>query len=73
MRTTLSIEDDALKLARELAERTGMSLGRAVSEFVRRGASRPLTTRERHGLQVVELPADSPAVTSEHVDRRADR
>ena len=67
MRTTLTLENDALKLARELSRAQRISLGRAVSELVRRGARQPLTTREVNGLHVVELPEDSPAITTEHV------
>ena len=67
MRTTLSIEDDALELARVLARRRRVSLGKAVSELLRRGARQPLVTTERNGLRVVQLPEGSPAVTSEAV------
>ncbi len=37
MRTTLKIDDDVLAAARELAERNGCSLGKAVSELARKG------------------------------------
>ena len=37
MRTTLSIDDDVLAAARELAERNGCTLGKAVSELARKG------------------------------------
>ena len=69
MRTTLTLDDDALALARELARRRGITVGKAVSELVRRGGSRPLATRDRAGLQVLELPDGSPPVAAEHVDR----
>ena len=72
MRTTLTIEDDALELARELSRRPGLSLGRAVSDLVRSGARRPLVTVERHGLQVAELVEDSPRVTADDVNRLLD-
>jgi hypothetical protein len=37
MRTTVMIDDDVLSVARALAERNGVSLGRALSELARRG------------------------------------
>ena len=37
MRTTLKIDDDVLTAARELADSTGCSLGKAVSELARKG------------------------------------
>ena len=37
MRTTLKIDDDVLAAARELAERDGCTLGKAVSELARKG------------------------------------
>ena len=37
MRTTLNIDDDVLAVARALAERSGTSLGSAISELARRG------------------------------------
>ena len=69
MRTTLSLDDDALAAARELARRHRLTLGKAVSELVRRGARQPLLTREVNGFAVVVLPEDSPRVTAEQVRR----
>lgn len=37
MRTTLTIDDDVLAVAKALAERNGSSLGKALSELARRG------------------------------------
>jgi hypothetical protein len=68
MRTTLTLTDDALDLARKLARRKRVSLGEAVSELVRRGARLPVPTTERHGLTVVRLPAGSARVTVAAVD-----
>jgi len=68
MRTTLSISNDALDVARKLARRKRVSLGEAVSELVRRGARLPVPTTERQGLTVVRLPAGSTRVTAASVD-----
>ena len=69
MRTTLTLDDDVAALATEYAKRRLIELGKAVSELVRRGARRKLATRVVNGLTVVDLPPDSPPVTTEWVKR----
>ena len=71
-RTTLTIEDDAMGMAREHAARHHLTLGEAVSDLVRRAAERPLVTDLKSGLAVVRLPERSPRVTSERVAKVAD-
>ena len=68
MRTTLTLSDDALELARQLAHRKRVTLGRAVSELVRRGAQLAVPTMERQGLTVVRLPKGSARVTAAAVE-----
>jgi hypothetical protein len=68
MRTTLTLDSDVVELARRLARSRRISLGQAVSELVRRGATAPLATTERHGLAVVRLPKGSTRVTAAAVD-----
>jgi hypothetical protein len=72
MRTTLTLEDDAVALARKLARRKRMTLGQAVSELVRRGAHRPIPTTERHGLTLIRLPDQTTPVTMASVDELLD-
>ena len=72
MRTTLTLEDDALALARQHARRKRVSLGRAVSELVRRAAERTLPTAERHGLTVIRLPERTPPVSAATVNELLD-
>jgi hypothetical protein len=69
MRTTLTLANDALALARKLARRNRVSLGEAVSELVRRGARVAMETTKRNGLTLVRLPAGSTRVTVAAVDR----
>lgn len=71
-RTTLTIEDDALKVAKVHASRHRMSLGEAVSELVRQAVDRPLVTNSRNGFQVVRLSRRSPKVTAALVDKLSD-
>ena len=67
MRITLSLDDDALQLVKQYAQARSLAMGKALSELVRRGVGAPPKTRRVNGLVVIELPEDSPLVTSEHV------
>ena len=67
-RTTLQLEDDAMKIASAHAQRHRLTLGRAVSELVRKAAERPLVTEERSGLCVLRLTRRSPKVTAALID-----
>ncbi len=71
-RTTLQLEEDAMKVAKAHAERHRLTLGQAVSELVRKAAERPLATEERTGLRVVRLSRRSPRVTAARVDALRD-
>jgi hypothetical protein len=67
-RTTLQLEEDAMKVAKAHAARHRLTLGQAVSDLVRRAAERPLVTDERSGLRVLRLNRRSPKVTAARVD-----
>ena len=72
MRTTLNLAEDALIAAQTLARRQQISLGDAVSELVRRGASAPtspvsaVTTTPLRGRFAL-LPRRDEVITAEHV------
>jgi hypothetical protein len=69
MRTTLSLDDDVFLKVKEYAESRDVAIGKAVSELVRRGLSAPLRTHLVNGFHVVELPPDSPSVSTEDVEK----
>jgi hypothetical protein len=69
MRTTLTLEDDILELATRQAKLRGVSLGKTVSDLLRRGLNASTPAQEKNGLVVFHLPADSPKVTTEDVRR----
>ena len=71
-RTTLQLENDAMKVAKAHATRHRLTLGQAVSELVRQAAERPLLTQERSGLRVVRLNRRSPKVTAALIDKLRD-
>lgn len=69
MRTTLSIDDDVLQVARELAEACHIPLGEAVSTLARRGM-RPIGLRESPaGILVFDVPDDLPMIDDADVKR----
>ncbi len=69
MRTTLNLDDDVYELVRAYSGDRSQSLGKIVSELVRRGLRAPLRTRLEGGFHVVDLPPDIPTVTTEDVKR----
>jgi hypothetical protein len=67
MRTTLSLDDDLIDQVKTYAATRDITVGKAVSELVRRGLNAPIRTRIVNGFHVMDLPAGSPAVTVEHI------
>lgn len=54
-RTTLSIDDDVLAYAREIADVTGRPLGEVISELARRSIADRIDVHTRNGIEL--LPA----------------
>lgn len=69
MRTTLTLDDDIAELVARQAKARGRSLGKTVSDLVRRGLNAPTLSHDQGGLVVFQLPADSPRVTTDDVRR----
>lgn len=67
MRTTLSLDEDVFRLVKRYAASRRLALGKAVSELVRRALTTPRATRSVNGIQVFDLPPNSPRVTSAKV------
>ena len=71
MRTTLNLAEDAAIAARNVAQRERISLGEAVSEHIRRGASAGPApqARPRNALRgrFALLPARDETITPQHV------
>jgi len=65
MRTTLSIDDDVLAVARTLAAERQVSLGEAITILARRGLERAVTVAD--GIPAFEVAPDAPALTPELV------
>jgi hypothetical protein len=69
MRTTLTLDDDVFELAARQAKLRGVSLGKTVSDLLRRGLSASTPAQHKDGLVMFHLPADSPKVTTDDVRR----
>jgi hypothetical protein len=69
VRTTISLDDDLVEVVTRHARLRGLSLGKTISDLVRRGLQAPATAVEQGGLVMFKLPADSPAVTTADVRR----
>ncbi len=70
MRTTISLDEDALLVARRLAARERISLGQAVSRLIRRGAAGPagaLPAEQKLRGRYALLPARDEVITPEHI------
>jgi hypothetical protein len=67
MRTTVNLDDDVLRLVAEYAESRSLTLGRALSELVRKGLAAKQPMRIVNGVRVFDLPPNSPTVTSQKI------
>ncbi len=66
------MEDDAVEAIQEYARSRRLSLGKAASELVRRGAHYQVGTRKVNGLPVLNASDDFPVITSERVRELSD-
>ena len=64
MRTTLKIDDDVLAAARELADRDGCTLGKAVSELARKGFTDSKPTPDTASKPTPDTVSKPPADTN---------
>lgn len=68
MRTTLSLDDDVLEAAREIARLEARTVGEVISALARRGLRPALASFEvREGFPVFIVPPDLPPMTPELV------
>jgi hypothetical protein len=72
MRTTLSLQDDAIRVIRAYAKERRLSMGKAASELVRRGARYQVGIRMVDGFPVFDVPEDFPVITTKQVRKLLD-
>ena len=66
------LENDVLEQVKRYAEDRSVSMGKAVSDLVRRLLASPRPTKVVNSFHVVVLSSDSPAVTTEDVKKLLD-
>jgi hypothetical protein len=69
VRTTLNIDDDVLRVAKELAREGEVSVGRVVSELARRGLQQARFTEQEDGIPSFTVSEAAPTFTGEDVRR----
>jgi hypothetical protein len=74
MRTTLTIDDDVLAIAKSLAHARSEPLGRVLSDLARRGldAAPPVERKGRKAFPTFKVAPDAPLITLEDVRRGED-
>jgi len=74
MRTTLDIDDDVLRAAKDLAHREGRTAGEVLSDLARRGLASPGGRKKRSLMRggVPVLASRGEIITLEHVQRIRD-
>lgn len=73
MRTTLTLDDDVLAVARELADQRGVAIGAVISELSRAGLdARRVATRHVGRVPTFAARPGAPAITQEGVREALD-
>jgi hypothetical protein len=72
MRTTLSIDDDLFEAARSIAHARSVSIGRVLSDLVRKGLAHDSEYETRNDLPVFRVREGAPPITSEMVKSAED-
>ena len=72
MRTTLRIDDDALRAARSIARERNTSLGEAVSALIRKAIASEARYSIRNDFPVFAVREDAPLISDEDIRRAED-
>jgi hypothetical protein len=74
MRTTVDLDEDILRTAKELAREKEQSLGRVLSDLARRGLQPPVPKyKTRNGIPLLMPEPGDPPITSELVRELLER
>jgi hypothetical protein len=72
MRTTLELDDDLVREAKNLAKQQGVSLGTVISDLARKSLPATARPKFRNGMEVFQSEPGAPKVTLEFVNRLRD-
>lgn len=74
MRTTVDLDEDILRVAKDLARESGQSIGRVLSDLARRGLKpAPVKYKTRNGVPLLMPQPGDPVITSELVKELLER
>lgn len=72
MRTTVNIDDDVMRSARQLADSSGESLGQVLSRLARAALAAKGEGGYRNGVKLLPVRPGAPGATLEEVNRLRD-
>jgi hypothetical protein len=73
MRTTIDLDEDVLLAAKEIAESRGSTMGKVISELVRKGLRPKPWVRVRNGVPLLgPRGPNDPILTTEFINRLRD-
>ena len=72
MKTTLTIDDDILAVARNLARMRSKTIGRVISELARKGLESMGEFTKKNGIPVFSISKDATPITLEDVKKLED-
>lgn len=72
MRTTLSLDDDVLLAARQLADQRGESLGAVISDLSRKSLTSTSKSATRNGITLLPVRDGARGATLDEVNRLRD-
>jgi|AP82_1055514.scaffolds.fasta_scaffold533574_1 hypothetical protein len=73
MRTTIDIDDEVLLAAKSLARTRGQSLGKVVSQLLRKALQRKTYEQERNGVPLLRIRDGAGPVTPEQINELRDQ
>lgn len=72
MRTTIDLDEDILRAAKEIAQQRGTTVGQVLSDLARQALTRPSETTTRNGLPLLPVRPGAQIVTLELVNQLRD-
>jgi hypothetical protein len=72
MRTTIDLEEDVLRAAREIAKQRGSTIGRVLSDLARQALIRKAPISKKHGLPCFPVQPNAGVVTLELINHLRD-
>lgn len=67
MRTTVNIDDELLFTLKSMARSKSMSLGRVLSELIKKGLQQGYSFKTKNSFPTFSVPQDAQVITPEHV------